>query len=94
MTTMIVRHTVGSYDQWKKVYDEFAPTRKEKGVIGASVRRDVSDPNTLFVTHRFNNMNSATSFAESDELKSAMANAGVQGAPQIWFTEDIEQTPY
>ena len=63
-------------------------------MIGASVRRDASDPNTLFVTHRFNDMGAATAFAESDELKSAMANAGVAGRPEIWFTEDVEQTPY
>ena len=94
MTTMIVRHTVNNYEQWKKVYDDFAPTRKEMGVIGANVRRDASDPNTLIVTHVFNDLDTATSFAQSEKLKSAMANSGVAGRPEIWFAEDIEQTPF
>lgn len=94
MTNLIVRHKVNDYGKWKQVYDDFAPTRKENGVIGASVQRDASDPNTLFVTHRFNDLETARDFAESEDLKSAMANAGVAGPPQIWFAEEIEQTPY
>lgn len=94
MTTMFVRHKVSDYGNWKRVYDEFASVRKEKGVTGASVHRDANDPNTIIVTHQFNDMNAATGFANSEELKSAMANAGVSGPPEIWFGEDIEQTPY
>ncbi len=93
-TTMFVKHKVSDYGNWKRVYDEFASTRKEKGVTGASVHRDANDADTLTVTHQFNDLKAATSFADSEELKSAMANAGVSGPPEIWFTEDIEQTPY
>lgn len=94
MATMFVRHKVEDYGNWKRVYDEFASTRKEKGVTGASVHRDANDPNTLVVTHQFKDLNAARAFADSEELKSAMANAGVAGPPEIWFTEDIEQTPH
>jgi quinol monooxygenase YgiN len=94
MTTMFVRHKVDDFGKWKRVYDEFASTRKEKGVTGASVHRDASDPDTLFVTHQFGDLDAAKAFADSQELKSAMAKAGVAGPPEIWFTEDIERTPY
>lgn len=93
-TTMFVKHKVSDYGNWKRVYDEFASTRKEKGVTGASVHRDANDADTLTVTHQFNDLAAARAFADSEELKSAMANAGVSGPPEIWFTEDIEQTPY
>lgn len=93
-TTMFVKHKVSDYGKWKSVYDEFASMRQEKGVTGASVHRDANDSNTIIVTHRFKDVSAATSFANSDELKAAMANAGVAGPPEIWFTEDIEQTPY
>ena len=92
MSTMFARHTVGDYESWKRVYDEVAPLRKEKGVTAASVYRDASDPNTLFIVHQFKNLESAKAFADSAELKSAMAKAGVNGAPQFWFTEDVEHT--
>jgi quinol monooxygenase YgiN len=94
MATMFVRHKVNDYSNWKRVYDEFASVRKEKGVTGASVHRDANDRNLIVVTHRFKDMNAATAFANSEELKSAMANAGVSGPPEIWFGEDIEQTAY
>jgi quinol monooxygenase YgiN len=94
MATMFVRHMVSDYGNWKRVYDQFASVRKENGVTGASVHRDANDRNVIIVTHRFKDMNAARAFANSEDLKSAMADAGVTGQPEIWFTEDIEQTPY
>jgi quinol monooxygenase YgiN len=91
---MFVKHKVNNYETWKGAYDEFASVRKEKGVTGASVHRDAGDPNTIIVTHQFNDVDAAQAFANSEELKSAMGNAGVAGPPEIWFSKDIEQTPY
>jgi quinol monooxygenase YgiN len=93
-TTMFVRHKVNEFEAWKRVYDEFASTRLEKGVIGASVHRSVDEPNKITVTQQFKDLDTATAFANSEELKAAMAKAGVAGPPEIWFTEDVEQTPY
>ena len=93
-TTMFVRHKVSDYSNWKRIYDEFASVRKEKGVTGASVHRDANDANTIFVTHQFKDLTAARAFADSEELKSAMANAGVAGPPEIWFAEDVERTSY
>lgn len=93
MATMFVRHKVSDYGAWKRVYDDFAPTRRQQGVQSASVYRDAGDPNTIIVTHRFNTLDAATAFANSEDLKSAMADAGVAGPPEIWFGEDIEHTP-
>ncbi len=92
MATLIVKHAVNDYGNWKKVYDEFASVRKEKGVTGASVHRIADDPDTLIVTHQFNDLETAQAFANSEELKSAMADAGVEGPPEIWFTEGGHRT--
>ena len=94
MVTMFVRHKVNDYNNWKSIYDEFASARQESGVTGASVHRDTQDPNIITVTQQFNDVNAAMAFADSEELKSAMADAGVAGPPEIWFTEDIEQTAF
>jgi quinol monooxygenase YgiN len=91
---MIAKHRVNNFEQWKQVYDDFASTRKERGVTGASVHRDANDSNMVFITHQFKDLNAATAFANSEELKSTMAKAGVAGPPDIWFTNDVEQTPY
>lgn len=92
MVTMFVKHTVGDYGNWKRIYDEVRPLRKDGGVTSASVYRDTSNPNTIIVTHQFKDVKAATAFAHSDGLKSAMANAGVIGAPEFWFGEYVEQT--
>jgi hypothetical protein len=52
------------------------------------------DATLTTVTHQFKDLDTAAAFAHSDELKSAMAKAGVSGPPEIWFTQDVETTPY
>jgi hypothetical protein len=91
---MFVKHEVKNFGNWKRVYDNFAATRKELGVTGAGVYRSTNDPKQLTVTHQFKDLKTARAFADSDELKSTMHDAGVAGQPDIWFTEDIEQTAY
>ena len=93
MVTMFVKHKINNYGTWKRAYDDFASARKAKGVTGASVHRDGTDPNLGVVTHQFEDMAAATSFANSEELTSTMKNASVSGAPEIWFCNDVERTP-
>jgi quinol monooxygenase YgiN len=93
-TTMFVRHKVSDYKTWKPSYDGLGSVRKQKGVMAASVHRDANDPNIIIVMHQFKDMSAATGFAGSEELKSAMAKAGVSSPPEIWFSEDIEHTSY
>lgn len=94
MTTLFVRHDIGDYAKWKRVYHALGPVRKEKGVTAASVHREVGHPHTVVITHRFNNAHSAQEFANSEELKTAMDKAGVISKPEFWFAEDVEVTPY
>jgi hypothetical protein len=54
----------------------------------------MNDPNAIIVTHQFKDMNAAMAFVNSEDLKSAMMNAGVSGPPEFWFGEDIEHTPF
>ena len=93
-TTMFVRHEVNDYKTWKSVYDGLGLIRKQSGVTTSSVHRDANDPNIIIITHQFKDMTAATSFANSGELKSAMGKAGLSGPPELWFSEDIEHTPF
>jgi quinol monooxygenase YgiN len=94
VATLFVRHKVNSYGTWKRMYDEVAMLRKRQGVMAASVHRDAGDPNTVVVVHRFKEMEAARRFAGSEELKAAMTKSGVNGVPEMWFGEDVEQTPF
>lgn len=93
MVTMFIKSKVRDYEVWKPFYDGFAPKRKEKGVTGAAVYRDADAPDTVTVIYQFANLAAARAFAGGEEIRSAMIESGMEGRlPDIWFTEDIEQT--
>ncbi len=89
MATLFARHTVSDYAAWKKGYDEFDATRKAMGVTSDGVYQADDNPNDVTLYHEFATMDAAKKFAGSDELKAAMQNAGVVGAPTIWFANRI-----
>jgi hypothetical protein len=86
MTTLFVRHQVADYKQWRQVYDAFAPTQKTLGVQDQAVYQTIENPNDITVRHEFATLEAAQAFAGSPELRAAMQDAGVEGAPTIWFT--------
>ena len=92
MATMIVRHRVADYDKWKRAYDNADWLRKENGITLASVHEDESDPNTIIVIHQFEDMEGLKQFAAA--LSPIMKEAGVEGKPEIWIAEDIEEVAY
>ena len=86
MATLFVRHKVVDYAAWRQVYDGFAPTQKALGVQAEAVYRSADDPNDITVTHEFASIEAAHAFAGSDDMRAAMRDAGVDGAPTVWFT--------
>jgi hypothetical protein len=86
MIRMFVRHKVQDYMAWRRGYDAFDPTRTRLGAQGHAVYRDVEDANEVTAWHDFTSLEAAKAFAGSAELKAAMKDAGVVGAPTIWFT--------
>ena len=86
MTTLFVRHQVADYAKWRAVYDSFAKTQKALGVQDQAVYQAVEDPNDITVRHEFATIEAAQAFRGSPELRSAMHDAGVEGAPTVWFT--------
>jgi len=73
MTTMFVRHTVTNYKAWRKVYDDFAPVQKAKGVTAQAVYQAADNPNDITVTHDFATVDAAQAFANSEDLKKCYA---------------------
>lgn len=95
MITLFIKSKLNDYSNWKRVYDDFVLKREEKGVAGASVFRDADAPDTVTVIHQFANLAAARAFADGEDLRSTMIELGMEGRlPDIWFTEDIEQTAY
>ena len=89
MATLFVRHQVADFATWKKGYDAFKPTRDAGGVTSDGVYQSADNPNDITVYHEFETVDAAKAFASSDDLKGAMHDLGVQGAPDVWFTNRI-----
>jgi hypothetical protein len=81
--TLVVRHQVNDYDQWRTVYESLESLRAGHGCTGARVWTLAADRNDVLVTHDFPTPEQATSFAHDPALADGMARAGVAGPPQI-----------
>ena len=84
-TTLFVRHKVQDYSKWRKIYDAFRDEQQEGGVVDEVVYQTAGEPNDVTVTHEFATLEQAQAFVNHPQLKEAMAEAGVVGAPSIWF---------
>jgi len=90
-TISLVRHRVGDFDAWKKVYDGFAPIQAEHGVLRDQVLRSIENPNDVIVTHAFDSRETARAFFAMPELKEAMSQAGVNAdSVEISYYDEVE----
>jgi hypothetical protein len=91
---LIVKHRVADFAQWKKVFDSMTTLRRQHGWLGHIVLRDAQDPNVVMIVNRVKDLDGAKRYGGSQELKTAMKDAGVQGAPEITFLEDADELRY
>jgi hypothetical protein len=87
MATLFVRHSVADYGKWRQAYDAFDAERKGMGVTSDGVYQLDGNPNDVTIYHEFASMDAAKAFAGNPRLREILGQAGVQGAPDIWFTE-------
>ena len=88
MAHLLVHHKVEDYRKWKLAFDEHAAYRSKNGSKGGKVFRSSSDPNEVFVLLEWDSIENAKKFAQSDQTKEVMKDAGVVGMPAIYFVEE------
>ncbi len=94
MAKVIVQHHVADYDRWFAVFTEHGDVRRQHGATGHAVTRSVADPNSIVIVNDFATLAGAQAFAADPSLPEAMHRAGVDGAPQVWITEDASVVAY
>ena len=90
MSCLLIRHKVQDYSTWKAVFDEQADVRRANGSQGGRLFRSTESGEVL-VLLEWDDLERARLFADSDDLREAMARAGVTDRPDIWFLEDVER---
>ena len=88
-TFMIVRHKVKDYATFKPSYDSHDSFRLANGIHNFLIGRGVDDPNTVLVAVRADDVEKAKAFSKNPELKKAMEEAGVVGAPNIMLINSV-----
>jgi len=88
MAHILVIHGVEDYAKWKSVFDEDDSRRKTSGGGNYQLYRSDSDPNQIVVLFEWDTVANAQKFAESDELRERMEEAGVTGRPDIYFLNE------
>ncbi|HLL50789.1 MAG TPA: hypothetical protein VK356_08985 [Thermomicrobiales bacterium] len=88
MPSLLIRHHVADYAAWKAVFDEQELTRRANGSQGGRLFHSSSDPNEVLLLLEWDDLDRARLFADSDDLREAMARSGVTDQPDIWFLVD------
>ncbi len=87
MAHLLVRHKVKDFGSWKRVFDAHRPARKEAGLRDLYLWHDTDEANTITLLFDAADLAKARKFASSDDLRTKMREAGVVGAPDIFFLE-------
>ncbi len=93
MPYLLVRHKIKDYAKWKLVFDEHAAMRKANGSMGSRLFRNAQNPSELLILFEWDDLKKARQFAQSEDLRKAMEQAGVSDRPDIYFLEKIESPP-
>ena len=91
MPHMLIRHKVKSFANWKSAFDEHASVRKAAGSKGGILFRSAEDPNEVVILFQWSDLGAARKFAQSENLREVMKDAGVVGQPDIFFVEELER---
>ncbi|MFV5691971.1 hypothetical protein ACM55K_08105 [Flavobacterium sp. LT1R49] len=88
---LMVSHRVKDFDAWLKVYDaEGTAKRMEEGLIDRGMARSIDDPNMVALVFAVTDIKKAKASMTSEAKKKLMMDAGVEGAPQMFFYKIVD----
>jgi hypothetical protein len=85
MPLLIVQHKVSEYTAWRSAFDAHESSRTGATITNERVYRGADNPNDLVLLFDVADVAKAKTWAAGEDLKAAMQNAGVLGAPMITF---------
>jgi heme-degrading monooxygenase HmoA len=87
---VLIIHQVADYPAWKTIFDGAADIRKAAGEIGFQVLRTQDDANRIVHFSRWQSLERARRFFESEEVTQIRREAGVH-APQFIYLDELDQ---
>ena len=89
MVHVLVRHKVADFPRWKDAFDSHVLARRRAGEISFRLFHSLEDANDLTLLFDWESADAARKFMTSSELGQRMQEAGVQGAPEVQYLEDV-----
>ncbi len=83
MATLAVQLTISDYAKWRPVFDKHKSLREKANIKNVRVYRDADNPKEVIVWGDAPDAQKAREALVSEEIKSAMKEAGVVGPPKI-----------
>ncbi|MES2749960.1 MAG: antibiotic biosynthesis monooxygenase [Pseudomonadota bacterium] len=90
MNYVLIIHSVRDYTAWKKIFDAAGSIRKSAGEQSYYVLRDEIDANKIVHFSKWDSLESARAFFESEKLIEIRRQAGVD-APEFIYLHNLEQ---
>ena len=88
MVSILVRHKVEDYTAWREYFDSALDFRKQSGEESFQLFRSADDPNEVWALVKWESLEKAKAFLDSDELKTKMKESGVTEKPDIYFLDE------
>ncbi|MBD2103937.1 antibiotic biosynthesis monooxygenase [Leptolyngbya sp. FACHB-261] len=89
MQYVLIIHEVEDYPAWKIIFDNAAQIRKEAGEISYQLLKFENDANNIVHFSRWDSLQNAKNFFESEALVEIRKQAGVK-APKFVYLNEIE----
>jgi heme-degrading monooxygenase HmoA len=89
MVYLLVRSKVTDAPKWKSIFDEHTEARKQNGSKGGYIFRNVNDANETIFLLEWDNLRNARGFAESDDARNVLTQAGLTDKPEVFFLDEV-----
>ncbi|MEW6083920.1 MAG: antibiotic biosynthesis monooxygenase [Chloroflexota bacterium] len=93
MTYVLVRFTVEDLAKWKPVFEEAAALRKSFGSMGVRAFSKADSANEVTILAEYEDRAKAQQMFQSQEFRAATKRAGVMGAPEVTFLNEVVNLP-
>src|SRR5580704_13696496 len=88
MVHVMIRHKVADFGKWKQAFDAHLNKRMGAGETGCRLFHSIDDPRDVTLLLDWESVDSARRFMTSEDLRSAMKNAGVVGDARVHYLQD------
>lgn len=89
MKYVLIIHEVDDYAVWKKGFDMASDLRKSAGEIDFQILKYDDDPNKIVHFSKWQSLDRAKAFFESDKVNTIRKELGVK-APKFIYLEELE----